>query len=131
MVCLETSFIIDVLRGDKAIETLLTKYDNSDEDVFVTAPSVMEIVKGAYLGLNSEREIGKIKDFLFSVIVLNFDEESAFFAGEIESQMRKEGNIIDVEDIMIGAIAKYNDEKLITRNVKHFSRIEGLDVEGY
>lgn len=39
--------------------------------------------------------------------------------------------MIDLEDIMIAAIAITNNEKLITRNEKHFRRIKGLEVEGY
>jgi tRNA(fMet)-specific endonuclease VapC len=131
MVCLDTSFIVDVLRGEQSVDSLLEKYDESEEDIFVASPSIMEIVKGAYLKLESYEEVGKIREFLTSVIVLDFDKECAFKAGEIEARLRKEGNIIEIEDIMIGAVAQHNGESLVTRNVKHFSRIEGLEVEGY
>jgi len=39
--------------------------------------------------------------------------------------------MIDIEDIMIAAIAIVNGEKILTRNSKHFKRIEGLEVEEY
>ncbi len=131
MVCLETTFIIDLLRKNENVGSILDKYKKSQEEIFIATPSIMEIVKGAYLRFNSEIEAENIRRFLFAVNILDFDQESAFKAGEIEANLRKKGEIIDLEDIMIAAIALKNNQRLITNNVKHFERIKGLQVEGY
>ncbi len=131
MVCLDTSFVIDILRGNKEVDSILDKFDNSEEDIYVTTPTIMEIVKGAYLKTNIHEEIIKIKEFLMSIIIFDFNEQSAFKAGEIEANLRKKGEMIDLEDIMIAAIAIHNKERLITRNKKHFERIKGLEIESY
>ena len=63
--------------------------------------------------------------------MLNLDKDSAILAGKIEANLIKKGEIIDLEDIMIGAIAIINDETLITRNIKHFSKIKNLKIQSY
>ena len=55
--------------------------------------------------------------------------ESAFLAAEISVDLRKKGDIIDFQDIAIASIAISNGEKLVTRNVRDFSRIKQLKLE--
>jgi tRNA(fMet)-specific endonuclease VapC len=130
MVCLDSSFVIDYLRGRLNAEEAYKKLQY-EEDFFISTPTLMELISGAYQALKSEDEIKKIEEFIFSMIILDFDKESAFLAGKIEADLRKKGNIIDTEDIMIAAIAIKNEEILITKNKKHFERINGLKIESY
>ena len=131
MVCLETSFIIDVIRGEEQVSEIEKQLDKGSEAITVAAPTVMELVKGAELSNKPKSEKEKVHNFLSSLIILNLDKESAMLAGEIEAELRKKGEIIQIEDIMIGAIAKHNSETLITRNKKHFERITNLEIETY
>ncbi len=66
-----------------------------------------------------------------SLLVLNFNIANAFKAGEIEANLRREGAIIQIEDIMIAATCISKNETLITRNKKHFERIKGLKIQSY
>ena len=52
-------------------------------------------------------------------------------AGKISGSLRARGREIDREDCIIGATALLNDEPVVTRNRKHFERIDGLDIETY
>jgi len=131
MVCLDTFFIVDILRGNEKIKIILQSLTDGSEAITVTSPSVMELVKGAYLGLNSKREIEGIEGLLLSLVVLDFDKKSAFSAGEIEAELKKKGEMIQVEDIMIAAIVIESNETLLTRNVKHFERIKDLKIQTY
>lgn len=131
MVCLDTSFIVDLLRGKKETSSLTKKLDEKEEQIYISSPSIMELVKGAHLSNNIENEINSINNLLSSLVVLDFDRDSAFIAGEIEAGIRKSGNVIEVEDIMIGAIALQNNEILITKNKKHFEKIQGLKIQSY
>ncbi len=134
MVCLDTSIIIDILREKVNLDQLeLNLAEN--EIAKIPSPAIIEIILGLHLNSNilniykNERE--KIDKLLSSFPILDLDKESAILAGEIEANLINMGNIIDIEDIMIGAIALHNNEKLITRNKKHFERIKGLEIEGY
>ena len=129
MACLETTFLIDVLRGDPKVKEFIASLTQSSEKM-VAAPSVMELWSGALLSNRSEEEKEKIIALLESLTVLPFDEKAAKEAGEIESNLIKKGEMIDIEDIMIGATAIVHGEKLITRD-KHYARIERLKMEKY
>ena len=130
MVCLDTTFVVDLLRGRVEVERVIEGLDKSNEDIFIAAPSVMEIISGAELE-KSGKEKEKALALFSRLVILSFDKESAILAGEIEAFLVLAGEAIEDKDIMIGAIAKSNREKLLTKNVKHFQRIRGLEVEGY
>lgn len=134
MVCLDSSAIIDILRKRLELENLRIKL-GKDEIIKIPSPAIIEVIRGIYLNKNipnvrgNEKE--RINKLFSSFPILDFDKDCAIKTGEMEADLINNGDIIDIEDIMIGAIAKQNGERLITRNVKHFERIKGLEVEGY
>ena len=130
MVCLETSFLIDLLRGDRETRDKFEKFFNEQDVITIAAPSIMEIISGASFNKKTD-EKEKILTIISSLAILSLDKESAILAGEIDSHLIMEGETVPITDIMIAAIAKHNDETLITRDVKHFSRIPGLKVQTY
>lgn len=131
MVCLETTFIVDLLRGKKETKELAEFLDSSSEAKIIASPSIMEVISGAILNPKMKDEKERVIKFLSSFVILGLDKESSILAGEIEADLIKKGQIIEIEDIMIGAIAKVNNETLLTRNKKHFERIPGLKIESY
>lgn len=131
MVCFDTSFVIDYLKGNDAAKEILDSFQKGNEVLTIPSPVVMELTAGAHLSKKRIIEIDKIKSFLSSFVVLNFDMESAFIAGEIESKLINSGKMIDVEDVMIASISIANKETLVTRNLKHFSRIKELKIVDY
>ena len=135
MVCLDSSIVIDILRGKESVEAIENKFDSSNEEIFIPSPVIIELIRGIYLkdAIRNikEEEKEEINNFLYSFVVLDLNKESAIKAGEIEAELRNAGEMIDLEDIMIGAITLQNNETLITRNKKHFEKIRGLKIEGY
>ncbi len=130
MAVLETTFVIDLLRGKPQIKELKDELDKTEATLAIAAPSVMEIWSGAELSNVPESERVKINELLLSLIVLVLDEKAAKKAGEIEAGLLKAGQPIDTEDVMIAAIALVNGEKVVTRDA-HYSRIPGLRVLKY
>ncbi len=131
MVCLETTFIIDLLRGRENIRKIKDGIDKGSDSISIASPTIIEIKKGLILTNASEEEKDKAEKLINSLIVLNLDKDSASLSGEIEAGLIKKGDIIDLEDIMISGICIINNEKLITRNKKHFERIKNLEIETY
>ena len=130
MVCLETSFIIDFFRGDKEAIKKMDKIGEED-NVTIASPSVMELISSVVLSEKPIEEKNKILEFLSDFLILPFGKVEGILAGEIEGKLTLSGNIIGSVDIMIGAIAKCNSEDLVTRNKKHFERIDGLNIISY
>ena len=135
MELLDTTFLIDFVRGREESRDMIMELENKGEVITIAVPSIVELFKGIYLKDNIKNiksdEVEKIKNAISSYENYNLDKDGAILAGEIEADLLNRGERIDIEDILIGAIAKQNGEKLITRNIKHFDRIKGLEVEGY
>ena len=71
------------------------------------------------------------REVLARVPVLAFAEAEAMRAGDLLATLESEGTPIGIEDVLIGATALQGDLAIVTRNVRHFSRIPGLVVESW
>jgi predicted nucleic acid-binding protein len=60
--------------------------------------------------------------------LLDFDVESAKIAGRDFLDLQKKGQMIDIEDILIGATSKRNQLRVASTNTRHYSRITGLQL---
>ena len=49
-------------------------------------------------------------------------------AARIYSALKHSGELIEDDDILIAALAFEHDAVLVTNNVRHFSRLEGLKI---
>jgi predicted nucleic acid-binding protein len=67
-------------------------------------------------------------NFFSKIIMLVFNQSSAMEGGKIYKDLKSKGLMIDIEDILIGAIAISNSLKLATDNINHFGRISGLQI---
>lgn len=52
-------------------------------------------------------------------------------AARIYADLRERGQLIEDSDIFIGATAFANNATLVTNNVEHLGRIEGLKIENW
>lgn len=129
MVCLETSFLIDLLRERSGARELAQQL-SKETRLTVAAPSVMEVWSGACLAKASVEEKHKVNELLQSVEILPLDERSAKWAAEIEYSLISQGTSMQLADVQIAAIAQINGETLITRD-GDFSRIAGLKLLKY
>ena len=49
MVCLDSSIVIDILRGKESVEAIENKFDSSNEEIFIPSPVIIELIRGIYL----------------------------------------------------------------------------------
>jgi len=131
MVCLETTFAVDLLRGNKIAKEKLTFLESIGEKLTIASPTIAELISGAILNPKNKNERENVIGLISSFNVLSLDKDSAIKSGEIEAELIRRGEPIQTDDIMIGAIALQNNEALVTRNKKHFERIKGLKIEEY
>jgi tRNA(fMet)-specific endonuclease VapC len=47
------------------------------------------------------------------------------------SELKERGELIGDIDTLVASIALANNEKLITRNIKHYNRIRELEIESW
>ena len=102
----DTSFLIDIMRGDE-LAVLKEKTMEKDEvQVFLTTVSIFELHVGFNLSTKQIQERKKIERVLGDLIVLPLDFVSAKEAGEIYADKKRRGSPIDPEDAMIAGICR-------------------------
>lgn len=127
----DTSFIIDILRDDDEALKFLDSIENERRPEKVSSITVLELYEGLTRSSASETRQRKVLDVLDTKHVVDADTTIMRRAGKLSGELINSGEQIDREDCIIGATALLNDEPVVTRNTKHFERIEGLDVRTY
>ena len=133
MYCIDTNIAIDILRGDETLKEKISRLVVSREEVFISSISLCELFKGVYLIEIKEKQdeaLLKIKSFISSFEVVDFEEVSCEEFGRIYSFLKKIGKMVTEPDIMIAAMVKVNNLILITRDKKHFKNL-GIKVEDW
>lgn len=62
---------------------------------------------------------------------LPVDADICMRAADLGAQLRLAGKTIDWADLFVAATASVHDLVVVTRNVRHFERIPGLQVESW
>lgn len=127
---LDTSFLIDVLRGERTVEEAVQTVDERGT-AQVSSITVMELWEGIQLAESSTHERTVVQNLLSDVREVPFDRECAMAAGRINANLQREGTPIEDADVMIAATARVNDVPVVTNNVEHFERVEELEILTY
>jgi tRNA(fMet)-specific endonuclease VapC len=100
------------------------------EHLYVTAITVGEAWTGALRSPNRDRLLALWSAFLepFAGRILPFDEGAARAYGAIRAELEGRGEMIGDRDCMIAAIAQSRRLKVVTRNLRDFSRVAKLRV---
>lgn len=128
MIC-DTTFLIDLMRNVPAAAEKARQLTRQKTKIAVTAITVFEIQRG--MGHASEEKRKKLNQALDGLATLVLDRPGATRAAQIDAQLKDKGLEIEPEDCMIAGIALEHGESILTRNVKHFSRVPGIQVESY
>lgn len=131
MVCLGTTFLVDFLRGDEQAKQVLDELEVASDVASIATPTLMELQASIALNRRGQSEAELVKKVKDSCVVLPLCEKAAIRAGNIEANLILAGETIPPVDIMIAAIALEHGEAVLTRNVKHFNRVSGLEVRTY
>lgn len=128
MVCLDTSFLVDVLDADSDAKAVMDELDDQGHRPTVTPVSAAELWVGANLGSVAEYEA--TARLLDSLIWLDFTRGCARRAGKIQAELRRNGEPLAFTDCMIAAVALEHDELLVTGD-DDFERIPDLRTRTY
>ncbi len=130
MLVLDTSFLIDAMRGDKQALAKLYDLEKGDELLCTTALNALELFRGAYLSSKRDEKIAKVRRILDQLLVLPITEETYDLYGAISSSLISKGEQVGDFDEIIASIVMSHDGAIITRD-RHFDRIPTLKVIHY
>ena len=122
-VVVDTSVLIDHLRGDERAIGLLKRALASGEPLSASVLTKVEILAG--VRVSEERAVRRLFGTLSWIDV---DDALAERAGALAREFLRSHPGIDPVDYVIAATVERLDAQLLTRNVKHFPMFPGLSA---
>jgi len=126
-VCLDTDILVAIQRELPAAREAAVELDQQS-NVSITPISAFEMCLGAHASGRPENIVSTI-EMLRELVLLPMDLESCIEAGKIASTLRETGEGLYVRDALIAGIVMRHGETLVTRNLRHFNRVDGLRVK--
>ena len=122
-ILLDSNFIVDLFKGDRAAEGLLA----AAEEVFVPAIAMGELFHGAEISNRREVRMAEAEEFAARRKLLPCDLETARHYGGIKGSLRLRGRLIPDNDIWIAALAQQHDLAVATKDA-HFREVDALPL---
>lgn len=130
MKCLDTDLLVAILRGQESAQEAVAALDE-EGGASTTAVNAYEILFGAWRSARREENLQEARRLLAKLTVLPLDPASAEKAAEMHATLLDKGAALDVRDVFIAAVVLCTGSRIVTRNVKDFSRIRELRVESW
>jgi predicted nucleic acid-binding protein len=127
---LDANTISFLLRKDRRVQNKVYQEANGGKGVIIPAIAYYEVKRG----LIDHHATRKIKDFerLCNMIGIDkIDDRTLDKAAEIYAALKKAGQLIEDADILIAASCIVHNYTLVTDNIKHLERIDGLQIENW
>jgi tRNA(fMet)-specific endonuclease VapC len=125
---LDTSFLIDLLRGHRGAAAKAETLDSEAEPITIPAPALAEFLDGAYFAGGAY--LARAMQLVAGRDVVPFDKECSLVAGQLRAGLRTRGTPLPMLDLMIASTVLRHHSILVTGD-SGFTRIPGLAVESY
>jgi predicted nucleic acid-binding protein len=123
MIIADTDVLIDFLAGKEPSATIVGR-ELDRGNLRTTAVSRFELLSGA----QTAKQEKVIRDLLGSVPAFAVDNAAGDEAASVRRKLESAGEAIGLADCLIAGVALVARAPLLTRNVRHFSRVAGLEV---
>ena len=125
---LDTNAVSALINNDPSVLAKWKDVRLARHEVKLNALSYFEVRRGLVL----PRFARKFAAFqrLFQIHdVLPLGTKALDISAHIYQDLRRKGTLLEDADILIAGMTLAHDATLVTRNLKHFERIEGLRLE--
>lgn len=129
MYLLDTDTVIFNLKGNDTVQKNL--HEHLNDPIKISVMTCMELYYGAYKSQKVASNIAKIKNLEQSIEVIPIGLETADIFGMLKSQLESQGSRLDDFDLSIAACALAHNLTLVTNNIDHFKRIDGLKLANW
>jgi len=126
-VILDTDTISYYLRGSEPVKTKMLLHQH---ELASTTINYAELLFGLKKR-DKKRYLPTVELIFEHISVHPFDKHAAAIFSELKARGQRSGTIVADMDLMIASIAIAQGETLITNNLRHFSMVEGLEVESW
>src|SRR3989344_9460774 len=95
-VCLDSDIQIEILKNNQQISEKIIELK---ANLYTTSINIFEIWTGRL-----KKQEDSAKQLIRSLKKINFDENSALKAGDINLELKKSGELLDIRDVFIASI---------------------------
>ncbi len=121
---LDSNIIIALFAGENSVLDAA----NEAEEVFIPSIVVGELYYGAQKSGKRQENSARVDSFVDVNVILNCDQDTARWYGQIKNQLKEIGRPIPENDIWIAALAQQHELILVSRD-KHFNEVSALKIE--
>jgi predicted nucleic acid-binding protein len=126
MIVLDTNVLTELMRARPAPEVMAWTDAQPTSELFISVVTVAEILYGIARMADGKRKQGLLDlatlmfDEDFAGRILSFDAGAAVHYAGLAAEGEAKGQVVDMADGQIAAIAALHDARVATRNVRHF-----------
>jgi len=99
--------------------------------IYVPSIVIYELEVGIAKSSDSTKRKRQLKKLLSQINIIDFSHKEARTSAAIRAKLEKLGTPIGPIDTLIAGCALANNLTLVTRNVKEFKRVDGLNVQNW
>lgn len=125
---LDTNICVYFMRAKRNIAAKIAEI--GIEHFFISEMTLGELLYGAQCSDRPSENLNAVHVFCQYVTIVPTAKIWNEFAIQ-KAFLRKKGQLIEDADIIIGATAVANDMVMVTENVKHIGRLNGIMVENW
>ncbi len=126
--CLDTNIISYHLKGNRMVLKHFEIAALNDDKILIPSIAYYEIKRGL-IASGATEKMNKFLAFAEYLGIAELKTSTLEIAAQIYADLKKSGEVIEDDDIFIGAIALENNAVLVTNNVAHLGRIKNLKIE--
>jgi tRNA(fMet)-specific endonuclease VapC len=104
---------------------------HTDEDVCISVLVACELSAGAELSARPSAERQRVQQLCSALRIVHPDERFAPVYGRLLSALSRAGRSISTMDLLIATSAVVDEAPLVTRNLRDFRRVPGLELLSY
>ena len=129
MYLLDTDTVVYALKGNDAVKRNLAHHLR--DPLRLSIITIMELYFGAYKSQRVQANLAKLKMLENDLQILPVGMEVAEVFGMCKAKLEKAGTPLDDFDLIVASTALTRNLTLVTNNLKHFKRIEGLRLTNW
>lgn len=129
---LDTNVLSEIIRPHPDPRMMSRLFAQSSETLFASEITRFELRRGACLRADTAAFWSRLQTLVLPVVTwLPVTQPISMRAAELSAELWRTGREIGMLDPFLAATALEHNLVLVTRNVKHFERILGLDIENW
>lgn len=126
---LDTDHCIFLLRQDANVRQAFAAH--ADDACAVSIVSAAELLFGAHWSSKPAQNLAAVNALLDALLVLPVTRSIGNRFGQLKATLLRSGSRLEDFDLLIASTALEFDVPLVTHNIRHYERIDGLRIEDW